>query len=103
MLDIKQYEPVHAVVEAVQVTPSNVAEVAGWIGQHGQNAVVVGVPAKVGLSGAYVDIETREGMARAMIGDWVVRDGAGEFYPLLTSVFPRRLQEYQEPEEPGGV
>lgn len=89
----------------MQVTADNVAEVAAWITASGQHALVVGVAAKVGLAGEYIDIETREGMRRAVIGDWVARDSAGEFYPVPGPVFPRRLQEPadppEEPEEPG--
>lgn len=102
MLDIKKYVPVHAEVDAVQVTPENVAEVVAWINQHGQHEVVVGLAAKVGLSGEHIDMHTKEGVQRARIGDWVVRDGAGECFPVLGSVFPRRLVEPSDPpEEPG--
>ncbi|MGI5159360.1 hypothetical protein [Microbispora sp. CA-102843] len=43
-------------------------------------------------------MRTPEGMQRARIGDWVVRDPAGEFFPVLGSVFPRRLEKPTEPD-----
>ncbi|WP_424533655.1 hypothetical protein ACOZ38_25300 [Sphaerisporangium viridialbum] len=91
-MDVQRFVPVHGEVEAVQITGENLPEVAAWIQQEGQKNLVVGEAAKVGLSGTCIDIDTHEGFRRAVIGDWVVRDGAGEFYRLRGSVFPRRLK-----------
>ncbi|WP_345486001.1 hypothetical protein, partial [Planotetraspora phitsanulokensis] len=91
-MELQRVVPVYGEVTAVQVTEENVLEVAAWINETGQADMVVGEVAKTGLAEHTIDMHTQEGVQRASIGDWVVLDPHGEIYPVLGSVFPRRLK-----------
>ncbi len=62
------------VVEAVQVTKDNIADVAAWCG---------GVPMAGRGVGLYTDTDD---FAHAFLGDWVVKGPFGEFYPAADKV-----------------
>lgn len=98
-MDIKEYQHAPELVEAVQVVGGQVPEVVAWINTHSNLKGVVGQTALRGRSGEYVDIQTPEGMRRAGLGDYVLHDGAGEFWPVPRSVFERR---YALLDAPGG-
>jgi len=82
------------VIEAVQLTAENAAEVWGWVApavKAGQ-AVDVSIDVDKGLT-----ISTLEGDMHASFGDWVIRGVKGEFYPCKPDIFA----ETYEPAEAG--
>ena len=102
-MDIKEYQHTPELVEAVQVVGGEVDEVVSWINRYSNLRGIFGRPALRGRSGEYVDIQTPEGMRRAVLGDYVAHDGAGEFWPVPKSIFERRYAEPTPPdEEPDG-
>lgn len=60
-------------IEAVQLTPENLAEVADW--------------ASSDVVDDHVVIHTLEGDHRANVGDWVAQGVKGEFYPIRDDIF----------------
>ena len=61
-------------VTAIQVTETNVVDVAEWCGG-------------MAFPGAGLVIPTLEGAMRADIGDWVIRGLADEHYPCKPAIF----------------
>ncbi|SDL73713.1 hypothetical protein SAMN05421874_12842 [Nonomuraea maritima] len=92
-MDIKEYQHVPELVEAVKVLGGQVPEVVAWINKHSNLKGIIGRTALRGRSGEYVDIQTPEGMRRAYLGDYVLHDGGGEFWPVAASIFERRFSE----------
>ncbi|MEV6154933.1 hypothetical protein AB0L53_31790 [Nonomuraea sp. NPDC052129] len=90
-MDIKEYQPTPELVEAVQVVGGQVEDVVSWINTYSNLRGIVGQTAIRGRSGEYVDVQTPEGMRRAVLGDYVCHDGAGEFWPEAKSIFERRF------------
>lgn len=70
------------VVQAVRLTYDNVREVGVQIGAHRVHKVVDAHRVPVGLS-----IPTLEGSRAARIGDYIIKDVDGEFYPCKASIF----------------
>lgn len=71
------------VVEAVQLTAENVAELAGWCG--GYHMVERDVFGKI--TDVWVDIKTLEGTMSARLGWWIIKGVKGEFYPCEPEIF----------------
>ncbi|MEV1167358.1 hypothetical protein [Nonomuraea sp. NPDC049784] len=90
-MDIKEYQHAPELIEAVQVVGAEVEEVVSWINTYSHLKGIVGQTALRGRSGEYVDIQTPEGMRRAVLGDYVCHDGSGEFWPVPKSIFERRF------------
>ncbi|GAB2918558.1 hypothetical protein ACFMQL_20460 [Nonomuraea fastidiosa] len=102
-MDVRLYQHAPEIVEAVQVVGGQVPEVVAWINERSNLRGIVGRTALRGRSGEYVDIKTPEGVRRAGLGDYVVHNGAGEFWPVPKSIFERRFAEpTPDDEEPGG-
>ncbi len=77
------------VIEARQYTESTADVVAGlrdWVnGPAGANAPLA---ARVeGQSPGRIVIKTLEGDMTALVGDWIIRGVAGEFYPCKPAIF----------------
>lgn len=78
---IKQYRKKAIVIEAIQFQSWNLKELAEWIGL---------VPAiKPGKNGdpEALYIRTLEGEMTVQLGDWIIKDIKGEFYPCKLDVF----------------
>ena len=71
------------VVEAMEYTGENAADVIRWAQGYG---VLVGVHPK------HLVIPTLEGEMRANPGDWVIRGTINEFYPCKPGVFAETYQ-----------
>ncbi|WP_336214801.1 hypothetical protein [Nonomuraea sp. LPB2021202275-12-8] len=89
-MDIKEYQHAPELVEAMEVVGGQVEDVVRWINKYSNLRGIVGQTAIRGRAGEYVDIQTPEGMQRAGLGDYVLHDGAGEFWPVPKSIFARR-------------
>ena len=66
-------------IEARQITPRNVMEVAKWCGGKAYTLE--------NNDSAYIDITTLEGIMTACLDDWVICGIQGEFYPCKPDVF----------------
>ncbi|MGW4800759.1 hypothetical protein ACWEPC_50910 [Nonomuraea sp. NPDC004297] len=89
IVDIRQYEPRNAVVEAVEVNGLDLDDIVVWINETSKLKGLVGQPALRGRSVEYIDLQTPEGMLRAVLGDFIVTDGAGSFWKISRSMFER--------------
>ncbi|TYB71229.1 hypothetical protein FXF51_01980 [Nonomuraea sp. PA05] len=86
---IHRYEPLDTVVEAVEVNGLDLDDIVVWINDTSKLKGIVGQTALRGRSAEYIDLQTPEGMLRAVLGDFVVTDGAGSFWKVSRSVFQR--------------
>lgn len=92
-----RYRKRPVVVEAVQWTGENTAEVIDWVLATGSRAVrwhefVPGVEPDADGEGRdpipeHIAVDTLEGTMRAMIGDWIIRGVQGEHYPCKPDIF----------------
>ena len=69
------------VIEAVQFTGVNFAELSAFCGNDVQSARGSEGP------NAALEIHTPEGTMRASVGDWIIRGVQGEFYPCKPEIF----------------
>ena len=84
------------VIEAMQVTPENVAEVAAWCGGRVFREAKASDPTDVYVA---LDIPTLEGVMRAQTyhgGDFVIRGVSGEFYPCKPDIFALTYERVTE-------
>ncbi|MEU7864082.1 hypothetical protein [Nonomuraea sp. NPDC049141] len=88
-MDIKEYQPTPDLVEAVQVLGGQVEDVVSWINAYSNLRGIVGQTALRGRSAEYIDVQTPEGMRRAALGDYIVHDGNGAFWPTPRPIFER--------------
>ena len=92
-----QYRKKPVVIEAVQVTRENVADVAAWCGGRVIEIAKPGDPSDVYIA---LEIPTLEGLMRADTfhestwdgqryqgGDYVLKGVRGEFYPCKPDIF----------------
>lgn len=68
------------VIEAVQFTGTNHAEVFLWAGEDAD---------EFHYDSRYmqIKIDTLEGMMTAFMGDWIIKGVQGEFYPCKPDIF----------------
>jgi hypothetical protein len=81
-----QYRKKPVVIDAVRIenaggTNCDACRVSRWIKECADDA-----PDAV-CDGIALYIPTLEGTMRADVGDWVIRDGKGEFYPCKPDIF----------------
>lgn len=96
MSQVRKYRKKPVVIEAVRVTPANVAAVAAWCGGRVVREAKPSDPTDVYVG---LDIPTLEGVMRAQTyhgGDWVVRGIAGEFYPCKSDIFDATYEAEKE-------
>jgi hypothetical protein len=89
-MEIKHYNPTNDIVEAVEVNGFDLDDIVKWINENSKLRGIVGRTALRGRSAEYIDIQTPEGMRRAALGDYVVHDQEGAFWPVARSLFERR-------------
>lgn len=85
-MSVKKYRKRPVVIEAIQWTLGNDAEVFAFIGQ----------PDRVSVDGA-ITIETLEGTMLCMPNDWVIKGVKGEFYPCKPDIFDVTYEETEWP------
>lgn len=75
-----QFKKKPVVIEAVQWTGKNVAEMNNFAAGHIHGAV---------MPDSYFTIGTLEGTHTASVGDWIIKEVAGEFYTCKPDIFQR--------------
>ena len=75
-----KYRKKPVVIEAQQLTPETVLEIAYWCKAN------IGNRAKAKRDW-YLTIATLEGDHRADMGDWIIQGVRGEFYPCKPDIF----------------
>lgn len=77
-----KYRKKPVVIEAMQVIDDlrNHVVIAEWINSNGGEASLAAFQ-------PWIFIETLEGQMRAVLGDYVIRGVAGEFYPCKPDIF----------------
>ncbi len=81
-----KYRKKPVVIEAVQWTGNNRAEIEEW----SNKAVIcspVLEPTEDNPTGAYLQIQTLEGTMIGTVGDYVIKGVHGEFYPCKPDIF----------------
>lgn len=89
---MNKYRKKPVVIEAVQLTPENYAEVKAWCG--GTYYSTPPMRAVTGLS-----IVTLEGTMNALFGDYVIKGVKGEFYPCKADIFEATYELVDEASE----
>lgn len=90
------------IIEAVQYTGHNGDELRSWSGGAVVNSPVL-EPTEENPSGAYVQIETLEGVMVGLVGDWVIKGVQGEFYPCKPDIFAMTYEPVENDENIGGT
>lgn len=80
----RKYRKKPVVIEAVQFTGRNDAEVAAFVGDNGYDPVDVR-PTWM--------IQTLEGLMQASVGDFIIKGVKGEFYPCKPDIFEATYEE----------
>ena len=80
---VKKYRKKPVVVEAIQWTGDNTAEIMRWVGD---NAYFRGT----------LYIKTLEGNYRASVGDYIIKGIKGEFYPCKPVIFEKTYEPVEE-------
>jgi len=80
-----KYRKKPGIIEAVQWNGNNVDEVLKF-GDTGPQPLW-GDDFKIHRANQQVEILTLEGVMKANVGDWIIRDVEGEFYPCKPSIF----------------
>lgn len=78
-MTITRYRKKPVVIDAVQLTRENFAEVGAWAGVAECWDLDAPTPA--------LHIETLEGVMLAKLGDYVIKGVQGEFYPCRADIF----------------
>lgn len=65
---------------------SHLDELVAWIGGQGRH------------DNTLVYIDTLEGTMTALVGDWIIRGVAGEFYPCKPDIFAATYEPAEKPE-----
>ena len=85
------------VIEAIQL----VVDLVGW---EPNIAEILDFTGSAYLSGKWVgedfevEIRTLEGVMTASLGDWIIRDAAGEVYPCKPKIFEQTYERVEEDE-----
>ena len=88
-----KYRKKPVVIEAMQFSTENHAEVCDWISANG--GWVFWVAGDV-TGGERIDIQTLEGVMAARPGDWIIKGVKGEFYPVKSDVFDQTYEAVTE-------
>ena len=78
-----QYRKKPVIIEAIQFNGKNAEEIEQW----SNNNVKAGPVSEDTLTGAYLEIETLEGMMTAQQNDYIIKGIKGEFYPCKPDIF----------------
>lgn len=86
-----RYRKKPVVVEAIQITKSNIIDVVNWC--SGDMVKTLFFDGRKDIHS--IEIQTLEGTIRAETGDWIIKGVRGEFYPCKPDIFA----ETYEPED----
>lgn len=87
-MSIKRYKKKPIPVEAIQLTPENLAEVSLFVGNKGRFYV--------NHFGAYGDIFTLEGIMKCTHGSYIIKGNEGEFWAVKQSIFEKTYEEVND-------
>ena len=82
----KKFRKKPVVIEAIQLTKENIVEVLSFCNNAGN--IVASNEDEMGIS-----ILTLEGTMTANIGDYIIKDVKGEFYPCKPDIFKQTYEE----------
>lgn len=88
-----QKKPV--VIEAMQLTESNRAEILQWAKSYAPLGTLIGAVPKSGHPHQML-VHTLEGTMTANVGDYIIRGVQGEFYPCKPDIFEQTYDEAEE-------
>ena len=81
-----QYRNKPVVIEAIQYTGKNDFEIGKWSNNLVYPSPVL-EPDESNPDGSYLQIKTLEGVMTAIVGDYIIKDVKGEFYPCKPDIF----------------
>lgn len=85
---IGTYGPRPVEIQAVRLTLDNIERVWKWIRQEkGRADLNSSLSLDPGFADAYLELRTKHGIARANLGDWVLRGVSGEFSVQVDEAF----------------
>ena len=83
-MTVSKYRKRPIVIEAIKWTGANIDEIESFAG-YNNIIFALGVCSEDGVSELY--IKTLEGNHKAIIGDFIIKGIAGEFYPCKSDIF----------------
>lgn len=92
MFDPKKYRKKPVVIEAMQLTETNAADVMQWLASFGTDVVMRGGP-EGGSVGATLVIKTLEGNHLCSVWDFAIRGVQDEAYPCKPDIFRETYEE----------
>ena len=93
---MKNYRKKPVVIQAMQYTGKNGAEVANWLSGGNRSWLAAKTTAPDGTIYG-IQIDTLEGTSYALSeNDWVIKGVNGEFYPCKPDVFSKTYEEVHE-------
>ena len=93
MSEVKKYRKRPVVIEAIELTETNAAEVKRWIETFYDGPVVMRGGPEGGSLGASLTIRTLEGDHMASVRDYVIRGVSDEAYPCKPDIFAATYEE----------
>lgn len=81
----RKYRKKPVVIEAIELTPLNIADVEAFVGGD------------VGNTPGGLVIATLEGAMHVSVGDYVIRGVQGEFYPCKPDIFAATYEPAENP------
>lgn len=87
-----KYRKKPVVIEAVRWTGENIEEINNFCGNYAKFAT-----SHLGNVVFYsLGIETLEGFMQASVGDYIIKDANGEFYPCKAHIFEETYERVEE-------
>lgn len=83
---IQKFKKKHFEIEAIQYNGHNDFEIGKWSNNLIFPSPVL-EPDEENPSGSYLQIKTSDGFKTAIVGDWIIKDGSGEFYSSKYDTF----------------
>lgn len=90
----EKYRKKPVVIEAMQWTGDNAAEILKWAGDK-----LVLVSLDTFPASKHIQASTLEGDMFADVGDWIIKGVVGEFYPCKPDIFEMTYEAVKEGEE----
>lgn len=91
---VKRYRKKPVVIEAVRYTGNNGSELKRWSDNNVLESPVL-EPDKDNPTGAYVQVKVLEGTMIGLVGDYIIKGVAGEFYPCKPDIFEATYVEVE--------
>lgn len=91
-----KYRKKPVVIEAIQYTGHNGWQIENWAKENGSNRVILQSPVLEATednpTGAYLQVQTLEGIMTASVGDFIIKGVSGEFYPCKPDIFEKTYE-----------